>query len=232
VALEKPQTHDLRNVLRLGPGEIIALFNGRDGEWLGAIESLGKQGGTVRLERLLRAQPAEADLWLLFAPVKRARIDWIAEKATELGASALFPVLTRHTVATRVNTERLRAHAREAAEQTGRLSVPAVHEPQPLERALAEFPPGRRLLVCDETGTAPPIARGLAGAGRDSAPWAVLIGPEGGFAPDELDGLGKLPFVTRVGLGPRVLRADTAALASLAVLQALAGDWDRPRAAG
>jgi 16S rRNA (uracil1498-N3)-methyltransferase len=155
--------------------------------------------------------------------VKRAPIDAIAAKATELGVSALWPVFTRHTAVNRVNVQRLHANAVEAAEQCGRLTVPDVKEPRSLADVLADWPSGRVLMVCDETGAAPPVADAL--SGRREPRWAVLTGPEGGFAESELDALGKLPFVTRVGLGPRVLRADTAAIAALACFQALAGDW-------
>ncbi|GGF16261.1 ribosomal RNA small subunit methyltransferase E [Aliidongia dinghuensis] len=231
VPLDADQAHYLRAVLRLGPGDGLSLFNGRDGEWRGRIVELGKNRGLVALEVQTRAQTAERDLWLAFAPVKRARIDYIAEKATELGVTRLLPVMTRRTNMARVNVERLQANAREAAEQTERLTVPAVEALQPLDRFLDGFPVGRRLMVCDETGRAPSIARALADGAPRAAPWALLIGPEGGFAPEELDALRKLPFVTAVGLGPRVLRADTAALAALAVFQALAGDWDTVRGA-
>jgi 16S rRNA (uracil1498-N3)-methyltransferase len=229
VPLDADQAHYLRAVLRLGPGGMLSLFNGREGEWRGRIVELGKNKGLVALEAQSRPQAAERDLWLAFAPVKRARIDYIAEKATELGVARLLPVITRRTNVARVNVERLQANAREAAEQTERLSVPRVEAPQPLDRFLDQFPAGRRLMVCDETGSAPPIAAVLADPAAAEADWALLIGPEGGFAPEELDGLRKLPFVTAVGLGPRVLRADTAALASLAVFQALAGDWNKVR---
>jgi len=228
VPLDPDQVHYLRSVLRLAPGGQLALFNGQDGEWLATIETLGKHAGTARLERQTRAQPVETELWLLFAPIKRARIDLIAEKATELGVTRLMPVMTRRTNVARVNTDRLRATAREAAEQTERLSVPVVDEPQRLDQALAAFPADRILLLCDESGTAPPIAAVLSQA---PVALALLIGPEGGFAPDELDGLRKLPFVTPIGLGPRILRADTAAISALAIVQALIGDWngERPR---
>jgi 16S rRNA (uracil1498-N3)-methyltransferase len=231
VPLDADQAHYLRAVLRLGPGGALSLFNGSQGEWRGRIVELGKNKGLVALEAQTRPQDEPRDLWLAFAPVKRARIDYIAEKATELGATRLLPILTRRTNVGRVNVDRLRANAREAAEQTERLSVPVVEAPQPLDRFLDGFAAGRRLMVCDETGAAPSIATVLADPALAAARWAVLIGPEGGFAPEELVHLRKLDFVTAVGLGPRVLRADTAALAALAVIQAIAGDWNQPRGA-
>ncbi len=228
VALDRDRTHYLRNVLRAEPGATVGLFNGRDGEWRAAISGLAKSGATLTVESRTRAQAPEPDLWLVFAPVKRARIDFIAEKATELGASALVPVMTRRTVVARVNTDRLRANAIEAAEQTERLSVPAIHEPVALDRLLANWPAERRILLCAEAGAARPMADVLAELASQSQgapkPWAVMTGPEGGYAPAELDGLSNLPFVTAVGLGPRILRADTAALAALACFQAILGD--------
>jgi 16S rRNA (uracil1498-N3)-methyltransferase len=231
VELSAAQAHYLRNVLRLAGGAEIALFNGRDGEFRGRIAAIGKGGCSIALEDQTRAQQAEPDLWLVFAPVKRARIDYLVEKATELGISALHPVRTSRTVVERVNVERLQANAAEAAEQTERLTVPVVHAPEPLPTLIARWPAGRRLILCDERGQAPPIAEVVAGQ-RDglSAGAAVLIGPEGGFTESELDGLANLPFVNPVSLGPRVLRADTAALAALAIVQALAGDWRNRRA--
>ena len=227
LTLAEPQAHYLKNVLRLEAGATLALFNGRDGEWAARIEGFAKRTVTVAVTKQCRPQEAEADLWLLFAPLKRARIDFLVEKATELGVSLLCPVVTQRTVAERVNLERLRAHAIEAAEQTERLSVPILAEPAPLDHVLARWPAGRRLLLCDESGAAPPIAAAVQQSRAET--WAVLVGPEGGFAETELDALRKLPFVSPVGLGPRVLRADTAAVAALAVLQALAGDWRTPR---
>ncbi|MGH7035944.1 MAG: 16S rRNA (uracil(1498)-N(3))-methyltransferase [Stellaceae bacterium] len=222
VALAPEQAHYLKSVLRLKEAAVVALFNGRDGEYLARIESFARNSCSLLVAEQSRAQGAEPDLWLVFAPIKRARIDFLVEKATELGAAALFPVMTRHTAVERVNLARLKAHAVEAAEQSERLTVPAIHPPQPLERLIAGWDAARRLLLCDESGTSPPIAAALKDAHR--GPWAVLIGPEGGFAETELDALKKLPFVCPVSLGPRVLRADTAALAGLAVLQALLGD--------
>jgi 16S rRNA (uracil1498-N3)-methyltransferase len=227
VVLSQSQAHYLKNVLRLGPGAAIALFNGRDGEWTAHVDGFGKGGGGATVAARLRQQETPADLWLVFAPIKRARLDFLVEKATELGADVLQPVLTERTQVERVNLDRMRANATEAAEQTERLSVPVLREPQPLDRVISAWPAGRRLLLCDESGSSPPIAEAL--AREQPGPWAALTGPEGGFAERELDALRKLPFVCAVGLGPRVLRADTAALAALAVLQALRGDWVRPR---
>ncbi len=221
--LPTEQAHFLRNVLRLAPGAPVALFNGRDGEWLGRVAVLGKSSGSVALERQLQPQSQPADLWLLFAPIKRGRVDFLVEKATELGVSVLQPVWTRRTVVERVNLDRLRAHAVEAAEQTGRLDVPELREPLALDRLIDTWPQDRRLMLCDESGRSPLVTEALAKAAP--GPWAILTGPEGGFTETELDGLRKLPFVCGVGLGPRILRADTAALAALAVFQAIRGDW-------
>lgn len=227
VELSPDQTHYLRNVMRLGEGDAVALFNGRDGEFRARLARFGKRDARAVVEAVSRAQAAEPDLWLVFAPLKRARIDYLIEKATELGASALLPVMTQHTVVERLNLDRLRAHAIEAAEQSERLTVPVLAAPQPLTALLAAWDPTRRIMLCDESGTAPPVATALVGVTASS--WAVLIGPEGGFAETELDALRKLPFVSPVNLGPRILRADTAALAGLAVLQALRGEAGRRR---
>ena len=228
VQVDADRAHYLRNVLRLAAGTAVDLFNGRDGEWRARIADLGKRSATLTVVEQRRAQAPGPDLWLVFAPIKRTRIDGVVEKATELGVSALQPVVTQHTAVERVNVERLRAIAIEAAEQCERLSVPDVAAPVSLEKLLAQWPPQRRLLLCAEAGAAQPIAEALQAHAQDiaatSAPWAVMIGPEGGFARSELDALGKLPFVMPVGLGPRVLRADTAALAALACWQAILGD--------
>jgi 16S rRNA (uracil1498-N3)-methyltransferase len=223
VVLTPGQAHHLWTVLRLRPGAVVKSFNPTDGEWLCRL------GGrdVLAVETRIRPVADETDLWLLFAPVKRARVDWLVERATELGAAALIPVWTRHTRIERLNLDRLRAHAVAAAEQSERLSVPQLHVPRPLAVALAQWPEGRRLFFCDETGGGEPVATAM--ARHSDGPFACLVGPEGGFDVAELDHLGKLNFVTRVGLGPRVLRADTAAVAVLAVLQAVAGDWRRTR---
>ena len=233
VDLDPGQTHHLRDVLRLKPGAALAAFNGRDGEWLARIESLGRGRGNLAVESLRRAALPEPDIWLVFAPIKRAPIDFLVQKATELGCAELQPVITRHTAVARVNRARLAANAREAAEQCGRLSLPVVREPRELGPLLADWPAERRLLLCAEAGPARPIGEALAAIAADpaarDAPWAAMTGPEGGFAESELDALRKLPFVTPVGLGPRLLRADTAALAALACWQAVLGDGrDRP----
>ena len=225
IELEAGQAHYLRAVLRLGRGAAVAGFNAADGEWRCRIDLVGKSRMWLLVEQQLRVPECDLDLWLLFAPIKRARLDWLVEKATELGASALMPVWTARTQSERLNLGRLRAHAVEAAEQSERLSVPELHPPEALDRVLAAWPAGRPLVVCDESGAGEPI--GEAATRFAAAPVALFIGPEGGFDQTELDGLGKLSFVTRIGLGPRVLRAETAALAALAAFQAIAGDRRR-----
>jgi 16S rRNA (uracil1498-N3)-methyltransferase len=223
LGLDAPRTHYLRHVLRLERGARIAVFNGEDGEYAARIDGFGKGWCTLAIEEQRRSPTPEPDLWLVFAPIKRARLDFIAEKATELGVSALWPVFTQHTIVTRVNRERLEATAIEAAEQSERLTVPEIRPETKLDEALGSWPSGRRLVFCDESGGGAPIAEALAKLDLNQ-PHAILTGPEGGFARAELDALHKLPFSTPVGLGPRVLRADTAALAALAVFQALAHD--------
>jgi 16S rRNA (uracil1498-N3)-methyltransferase len=223
ITLDAARAHYLRNVLRLGPGDEVALFNGRDGEFRATISRLGKSEAALMAGERLRAQAPEPDVWLLFAPIKRQAIDLLAEKATELGVARLMPVITRHTDVTRVATERLAAIAIEAAEQCGRLTVPAVDAPQKLDQIIAGWKDARRLYVCAEQGAAEPIAQIAAAAAK--APFALLVGPEGGFAASELDHLRNLAFVSALDLGPRILRAETAALAALAILQAWLGDW-------
>jgi len=226
VALDADQAHYLCNVMRAPQGSALAVFNGRDGEWRAVLAETGKKKALLAIEAPLRPQQDEPDLWLLFAPVKRARIDFIAEKATELGVSVLQPVFTKHTVMSRVNDDRLRAIAIEAAEQCERLSIPEVRDPLSLDALLEGWPEGRRLILLDEGGGGRPVAEAL--ADLPPGPAAVLVGPEGGFAKTELDALRSLSFAVPVGLGPRILRADTAVVAALSCFQAICGDWCRP----
>ncbi len=221
VAPDPAQAHYLLNVMRAGEGAEIGVFNGKDGEWRAKLALTGKRSCLLRLEEMMRPQSQDPDLWLLFAPIKSGRIDMVAEKATELGASLLWPVITAHTAVSRVNTSRLKANAIEASEQSYRLSVPEIREPASLDRVLGNWPEGRTLIWLNETGSSPPIAQALPPTG----PCAFLIGPEGGFSDQELDLLGELKFAIGVGLGPRVLRADTATFAALSCWQALRGDW-------
>lgn len=223
--LSDAQTHHLRGVLRLQAGTGLRLFNSRDGEWLGRLGHFRKNdaGHAVADEQIRRPGPMP-DLWLCFAPVKKDAIDAVVAKGTELGAAVLQPVFTRFTDVQRVNLDRLRAHAVGAAEQCERLDVPEVRDPVWLEALLEAWPRARTLLVCAEAGAACPIAEVVA-----PGPAALLVGPEGGFTATELDLLRGHEFVRPVGLGPRILRADTAAIAALAVWQMLAGDGrDRP----
>lgn len=216
------QAHYLGGVMRRTPGDPVLLFNGRDGEWEARIASLRKDRASFVPERQSRPQAAEPDLRLLVAAVKRDAMDWIAEKATELGASLIQPVFTRRSIADRVNTARLAAIAQEAAEQCRRLTVPRLAEALPLHAVLDAWD-GTPLLVGDERRESPPIAQAARGL---RLPLAWLVGPEGGFERAELDDLRRRPFVSTTALGPRILRAETAAVAGLAVLQALAGDWN------
>lgn len=226
LSLPPGQAHYLCTVMRAGAGASVALFNGRDGEWRAVLAETGKKKALLCVEERLRPQDAEPDLWLLFAPVKRARIDIIAEKATELGVSMLQPVFTRHTAMGRVNDARLRAIAIEAAEQCERQSVPEVRDPVALDALLEHWPQNRCLILLDEGGGGRPAADVL--SGMQEGPAALLVGPEGGFAKSELDALRSLPFAVPVGLGPRILRADTAVVAALSCYQAIRGDWRRP----
>ncbi len=216
------QAHYMRNVMRMEIGNPVTIFNGKEGEWLAEIDTLGKKNGALKILHQLRPQSTEPDLWLLFAPIKKTRIDFLVEKATELGVSSLHPVITSRTIVSRVNLDRLKANALEASEQSERLSLPTLQEPQSLEEAMMSWSPERPLYLLDETGRGSPIKQTLLDA---KGPAALLIGPEGGFAPEELDSLRQKPFVTTISLGPRILRADTAAVAALACWQALAGDW-------
>ena len=223
VALSDDQAHYLCNVLRMKPGQAVLIFNGRDGEWRAVLSEARKKSATLRVEQQVRLQTAGPDIAYLFAPLKRSRLDYMVQKATELGVASLQPVITQHTIAERVNVERMKANVIEASEQCGILRVPAVHDPLPLAKMLATWDPSRRLIFCDEGAErSSPIA-----ALQDvpEGPLAVLIGPEGGFSAQEQADLCALPFVHRLALGPRIMRADTAAVACLALINATLGDW-------
>ena len=223
VALSREQTHYVANVMRLKAGDALRLFNGRDGEWLCKIATLARRDCTVACgDRLALFRPVP-DLDYLFAPLKHARLDYMAEKATEMGVRRLRPVFTERTVAQRVNLERLKANAIEAAEQCNLLSVPEVLAPITFADMLGAWDPMRHLVFCDEAAAiADPLAA-LKPVPR--GPLALLIGPEGGFSGHERAALLASPFVTAISLGPRIMRADTAAVAALALLQAVHGDW-------
>jgi 16S rRNA (uracil1498-N3)-methyltransferase len=223
VALERAQAHYLSHVLRLTTGDRVLAFNGRDGEWSTILEGGGKRT-SLAVDAKTRQQTAVADLHYLFAPLKAARLDYMVQKAVEMGVSRLVPILTRHGQVTRVNLERMRANAIEAAEQCGILALPEIAEPMTLSRYLADRDPARLLVFCDEDADAANPAAALAEASAPSG-LAVLVGPEGGFAEDERAALIEQPNVVRLSLGPRILRADTAAVAALAVVQTVIGDW-------
>jgi 16S rRNA (uracil1498-N3)-methyltransferase len=238
ITLEKSQAHYLRNVLRLKTGDGVLAFNGKDGEWQATLGD-GKRPVLI-LEKQTRPQTEPQDLHYLFAPLKHERLDYMVQKAVEMGVSRLQPVLTRHTQVKRVNVERMHANAIEAAEQCGVLSVPEIGEPVTFARALASRKADRLLLFCDETADVKDPVAVLAGAreapsamlpltmssaNSSAQPLALLIGPEGGFAEEERAALLKLTNVMRLSLGPRILRADTAAVAALALIQTVLGDW-------
>ena len=224
VELSKPQAHYVRHVLRLKAGATLRVFNGRDGEWLGRITGEGKKTTRLELVTTTRQQTAPGDLHLFFAPLKQARFDYMVQKAVEMGVSRLVPVVTRYTQVAKINEARLRANMIEAAEQCGILSVPEVEAPPlPLGKAVGRIELGRLLIFCDEAAEREDPLRVLGTARR--GPIAVLIGPEGGFAEEERSALLKRPETLRLSLGPRIMRADTAAVAALALVQACLGDW-------
>ena len=223
VELTREQANYLMNVLRLKSGEQILVFNGRDGEWRAALEPVTRRDAVLNVVSRQRAQSGGPDLHYLFAPLKRSRLDYMVQKATELGVARLQPVLTRYTVAERVNGERMRANVIEASEQCGILRVPEVAAPVSLQRLAQAWEPARRLIFCDEAAPIHDPVQALAAV--PPGPLAVLIGPEGGFSPDERAMLSALPSVTRLSLGPRIMRADTAAVAALALVNAVLGDW-------
>ncbi|HEX2560713.1 16S rRNA (uracil(1498)-N(3))-methyltransferase [Phenylobacterium sp.] len=223
IALGPEQSHYLSSVMRRQPGDALLLFNGADGEWLGIVLDVRKKGVVLQVKEKVRDQIAAPDLELVVALVKRARLETIVEKAAELGAARVRLVITERTNADHAKVARLQAIAVEAAEQTGRLDVPQVLEPVKLPRLVQGWDAGRRLLFCDEGGDAAPALQAL--SEQPAGSWAVLIGPEGGFSPVEREVLRALPYATAASLGPRILRADTAAIAALTLWQAALGDW-------
>lgn len=222
VALSREQAHYLFGVMRQGVGAHIALFNGMDGEWLSEVAEAGKRGGVLSCLEQSKPLQLPPDLWLLFAPIKKARTDFIVEKAAEMGAAKIMPVQTDFTNSERIRQDRLQAHAIEAAEQCGGTFVPEVAELQKLDRMLGDWPSDRHLIFADESLVG---ARAAIEAAPLVEKWAILIGPEGGFSEVERNRLRDLPFVTPVSLGPRILRADTAAVAAMTLFQSIRGDW-------
>jgi 16S rRNA (uracil1498-N3)-methyltransferase len=227
IALKPDQTHYLLNVLRLRPHNAVLAFNGRDGEWRCVVANSGKRAVNLIAETQTQSQTGATDLHYWFAPLKHARLDYMVQKAVELGVSRLQPVITRHTQVARVNIERMRANAIEAAEQCGILTLPEVGEPLDLERAVRQLDPDRLLVFCDEGAEQPDPLAALTSIheNKGSTSVAVLIGPEGGFAEEERSALLLRPNVVRLLLGPRIMRADTAAVAALSLVQAALGDW-------
>jgi 16S rRNA (uracil1498-N3)-methyltransferase len=226
--LDPAQANYLRNVLRLRAGAPVLVFNGRDGEWRATLADRGKRAMSLVVGEQTRSQTIPLDLHYLFAPLKHARLDYMVQKAVEMGTSCLQPVLTRHTQVTRVNLERMHANAIEAAEQCGILTLPEIVAPISLEQMLAERKPERLLIFCDEDAEVKDPLAALAMVRPTTGtpmPLAVLIGPEGGFAEDERTALLRAPNLVRLALGPRILRADTAAVAALALVCAVLGDW-------
>jgi 16S rRNA (uracil1498-N3)-methyltransferase len=217
LTLDGAPANYLGNVLRLAAGAQVKLFDDRTGEWLAEIAETGKRRVALTILSRIREREAVPDLWLLFAPVKRGRIDWLVEKATELGAARLVPVLTRRTIVDRLNLDRLRAHMIEAAEQCERTALPELAEPQKLPALLAAWPEERALIFADEQG-GEPLAPG-------AGPAAILVGPEGGFTDEERAAIRAVPQTIPISLGPRILRADTAALAAISLWMAMSGDW-------
>ncbi len=223
VPLNPDQAHYLFRVMRQSAGGTLTVFNGRDGAWAAEITEAGKKTGLLTAREQIAPQVSPPDLTLLFAPIKKARTDFIVEKATELGARRIQPVMTRYTNSERLRIDRLQAHAVEAAEQCGGTCVPEVREPVKLDAVLDSWDADRRLMFCDEARHAGPAQTVL--AGYAPGPWAILTGPEGGFAPEEAERLRKQDYVVPVTLGPRILRADTAVAAAISVWQTVLGDW-------
>ncbi len=227
ISLEESQAHYLLHTLRAKEGQALSLFNGKDGQWSAIIHAVSKRGVQVQLEKQTRAQINAPDVQLLFAPVKNEKLDFLVMRATELGVSAIRPVMTARTIVTRINLERMEKNLIEAAEQCERLDVPQLLEPQPLDKALAGLK-GRLLIHADESGAGKTVREALPSMKKQ--PVSVLIGPEGGFTNEERALISTLPNVLGLSLGPRILRAETATIAALANIQAWLGDWDaKPR---
>lgn len=223
IPASREQSNYLLNVLRMREGSPVLLFNGRDGEWLASIGPKGRKECLLVCGRQTRPQPSASHLRYLFAPLKQARLDYMVQKAVEMGTGILQPVITQHTQVARINPDRMQANAIEAAEQCGILSIPVIREPEKLDRLIANWDEETALIFCDESaGSDDPLQSLAKLRGRQAA---VLIGPEGGFSAVERELLRQQPFVTPIGLGPRILRADTAAVAALALVQAAIGDW-------
>ena len=223
--LDRDQSHYLSHVLRLGAGDAILVFDGRSGEFLAEIAAAGKKTLRLAIGRQTRAQTPQGMIDYLFAPLKHARLDYMVQKAVEMGAGRLQPVRTSRTQTTRINLDRMRANAIEAAEQCGILSVPEIADEVRFDRLIAAWDPERPILFCDERAETKNPIEALSRA--KPGPLAVLIGPEGGFSDEERDMLLRIPSVIRLSLGPRILRADTAAVAALALVQSTLGDWGR-----
>lgn len=225
IRCEPAQAHYLLTVLRLKAGAIIGVFNGRDGEWDGELQLKGRKSASIQVNSKVKDQESTPDLIYLFAPLKRARLDYMVQKATEMGASVLQPVMTQYTNAYSLKIERMKLNVIEAAEQCNLLSIPEVREPVSLKEIIADWPPQRCLIYCDEHSDKKSTIERLRSVKSSSL--ALLIGPEGGFSPEENELLLKQPFVLPISLGPRIMRADTAAVAALALIQATLGDWQR-----
>ena len=225
VSFDRAQVNYLLNVLRLEHGDVLLLFNGRDGEWQARLAGTDKRALTAVIGERMREQPRPSDLHFLFAPLKHARLDYLVQKAVEMGASRLQPMITRHTQVARINLDRMRANVIEAAQQCGILSLPEVADPVAFKDVIGQVDADRLLVFCDEDAEVKDPVAALAAAARAGLPLAVLIGPEGGFAEEERKALLDRPNVVRIALGPRILRADTAAVAALALVQAALGDW-------
>ncbi len=221
--MDKGRAHYLRDVMRLRIDDTVILFNGRDGEWLAKVSNLSRRFLDLTVTEQTRVQSISGDIWFLFAPLKRGRLDYIVQKATELGAAFIQPVQTRYTNSTKIKADRLQANIVEASEQCGVLSVPELGEIEKLSSLLDGWDPARRIIFCDENAAISDPVSALSNI--PPGPLALLIGPEGGFADEERDQLMKLDFVTAISLGPRILRADTAGVAAMSLVQAVCGDW-------